>query len=71
MHESHSKSEHVAGYITYGSVLALILLFVLAVIDEFVFGSMFREYLMVIGKLGLFGFAIGCVLSVLAANEII
>jgi hypothetical protein len=62
---------HLAGYITYGSVLSLILLFVLAAIDDFIFGSVLREYLEIIGKLGLGGFAIGCVLIVLSTNKII
>ena len=71
LNESHSKSVHVAGYISFGSVLVLLLLFILAVIDEFIFAAAFREYLSIVGKFALGGFGLGCVLIVLSTNEII
>ena len=71
LHESHSKSVHIAGYISYGSILVLLILFILAAIDEFVLGGALREYLSVVGKLSLFGLGVGTVLTVLATNKII
>ena len=71
LHESHSKSVHVAGYISFGSVLVLLVLFILVVIDELIFAAAFREYLSIVGKAALGGFGLGCVLVVLSTNEII
>lgn len=71
LHKSHSKSEHWAGYVTYGSLFLLLLLLILVGVDEIFLGSVIREYIFILGKLGLVSFAAGCVLTILATNKLI
>jgi len=71
LHETNSKSEHIASYVTNGSLLALFALIPIAVIDEFILNRLLHEYLAVIGKLSLCGFGLGCILIILATNKII
>lgn len=69
LHVSHSKSEHIADYIAYGSLLILSILFLTAIVDEAIFHGVFKPYFAIIGKIALGGF--GCVLVILATNKII
>lgn len=71
LHEEHSQSEHIAGYVTSGNLLLLIALMPVVIIDELIFNNVLHEYLLIIGKLALGGFGVGCVLILLATNEII
>ena len=71
LNESHSKSVHVAGYITVASLLVLLVLFILVAIDELLFSATLREHLSIIGKFALGGFGIGCLLIILSTNKLL
>lgn len=71
LHESHSKSVHVAAYITDGSLLIMFALIPLVIIDEYLLSNALHEYLSLVGKVSLGAFGVGCVLIILATNKII
>lgn len=71
LHESHTRSEHIAAYVTTGSLLLIAVLIPLVAFDEFVLGGAARPILEFVAGCGLAGFGIGCILAILATNKFI
>ncbi|WP_226669236.1 hypothetical protein [Microbulbifer aggregans] len=67
----YSKSERYSAFLVGGSILAMMVVFVLAVINEVLFDKYFHEYLVVFGKASLGCFIVGLILTVLSANDLV